>query len=182
MRFKPMMNSLCTNMPYWLRLGMCGRLLLGLLCSGLLSQASLAQQNRPAPTDEPDVSMLRQGAELPAALYESRLLVRALGLTPEQMRRMQDVRRQTGPEMNLARREVFQRRRALNEAIYGEEASEQEVEQRARALADAEATLIQLRARMQYRIRTLLTPEQLRILNELRTAPPGALQRRPPGP
>jgi Spy/CpxP family protein refolding chaperone len=92
---------------------------------------------------------------------------------------MQEVRRQEGPTLNAARREVFRRRQALTEAIYSVETSESLVEQCARDLAAAEANLIQLRARMQYRIRMVLTPDQVRILNELR-ADPGTFQPRAP--
>jgi Spy/CpxP family protein refolding chaperone len=92
---------------------------------------------------------------------------------------MHEVRRQEMPALNAARREVFRRRQALTEAIYSVETSESLVEQCARDLAAAEANLIQLRARMQYRIRMVLTPDQVRILNELR-ADPGTFQPRAP--
>ncbi len=167
-------------MPRLLLTGMFCQLLFGSLWWGVVGGVLMAQQpSRPLPEPDADVAILRQGAELPAALYESRLLVRVLGLTPEQRREMQEVRRQEGPALNAARREVFRRRQALTEAIYSVETSGSSVEQCARELAEAEANLIQLRARMQYRIRMVLTPDQVRILNELR-ADPGTFQPRGP--
>ncbi|OYT71939.1 MAG: hypothetical protein CFK52_06795 [Chloracidobacterium sp. CP2_5A] len=154
---------------------MCG----GLLFWGISGGAGFAQQPaRPMPADDPNVAILRQGAELPAALYESRLLARALQLTPDQMRRMREVRRQEAMAMQAARRKVADCRRLLNDAIYGEETSESIVEQRARELAAAEADLTQLRARMQYRVRAILTAEQVRAFNELRADPRRTLERR----
>lgn len=145
---------------------------------GVAGGLLVAQQpSRPMPEPDAEAVLLRQGGELPAAIYESRLLVRVLGLTPEQRRQMREIRRQEGPALNAARRAVFQCRQALTEAIYGVETSESLVEQRARDLAAAEAELTQLRARMQYHIRTVLTSDQVRILNELR-ADPGTLQPR----
>lgn len=159
-------------MPHLLPTKMFCQLLLGNLWLGVIGGTLVAQQpSRPMPEPDADAAIVRQGAELPAALYESRLLVRVLGLTPEQRRQMQEVRRQEGPTLNAARREVFRRRQALTEAIYSVETSESLVEQCARDLAAAEANLIQLRARMQYRIRMVLTPDQVRILNELRVDP-----------
>ncbi|MCS7079970.1 MAG: periplasmic heavy metal sensor [Chloracidobacterium sp.] len=167
-------------MPQRLRLGVFG----GFLLYGVLVGTAVAQQpSPPPPPDDPDAALLRQETALPAALYESRLLARALGLTPDQVRRMQEVRRQEGPAMQAARRKVVACRRLLNDAIYGEETSDALVDQRARELAAAEAELTQLRARMQYRIRAVLTVEQLRTLNELRAEPrEDFLRRRPERP
>jgi len=163
-------------MPHLLPTKMFCQLLLGNLWLGVIGGTLVAQQpSRPMPEPDADAAIVRQGAELPAAFYESRLLVRVLGLTPEQRRQMQEVRRQEGPTLNAARREVFRRRQALTEAIYSVETSESLVEQCARELAEAEANLTRLRARMQYRIRMVLTPDQVRILNELR-ADPGTFQ------
>lgn len=159
-----------------MRWGVCG----GWLCCAVWSGAAAAQQPPPLPPDEPDVAPPGQETALPTALYESRLLARVLGLTPEQTRRMQEVRRRAGPAMQAARRKVAECRRRLNDAVYGVETSEALVEERARELAAAEAELTQLRARMQYRIRMVLTDEQLRTLNELRAEPPESFPRRRP--
>ncbi len=170
-------------MPCWLPWGMFGGLLFWgmLLFGGMPDGTAFAQQPPPRmPGDDLEAAPLRP-AEMPAtALYESRLLARALRLTPEQARRMQEIRRQEGPAMQSARRQVMAYRRRLNDAIYGEETSEALVEQRARELAAAETELTQLRARLQYRIRAVLTPEQVRVFNELRADPRGTLERRGP--
>ncbi|MGQ9898402.1 MAG: Spy/CpxP family protein refolding chaperone [Acidobacteriota bacterium] len=159
-------------MSRWLPTGMFCQLLFSGLWFGLAGGVLVAQQApRPMPEPDTDVALWRQRRELPADLYESRLLIRVLGLMPEQRRQIQEIRRQEGPTLNAARREVLRRRQALTEALYGTESSESLVEQCARDLASAEANLTQLRARMQYRIRMVLTPDQVRILNELRAEP-----------
>ena len=160
-------------MSRWLRWGLCG----GLLIYGVLPAGAAAQHSPPLPTPQETPVVLGQRPE-PGGLPASRLLARALGLTPEQVRRMQEVRRQESPAIQSAGRKVAVCRRRLNDAIYGLETSEALVEQRARELAAAEADLIQLRARLQYRIRTVLTDEQLRVFNELRTEPPQDVPRR----
>lgn len=164
-------------MRRWLRRGLCGG---GLWCAVWWGTVAAQQPAPPLPPDDPDTVLQRRGAEFPAALYESRLLARVLGLTPDQTRRMQEVRRREGPAMQAARRRVADCRRRLNDAIYGVETNEALVEERARELAAAEAELTQLRARLQYRIRTVLTDEQLRTLNELRADPPESPPRRGP--
>jgi hypothetical protein len=92
-------------MPHLLPTKMFCQLLLGNLWLGVIGGTLVAQQpSRPMPEPDADAAIVRQGAELPAAFYESRLLVRVLGLTPEQRRQMHEVRRQemTNPECSAA--------------------------------------------------------------------------------
>ncbi len=108
--------------------------------------------------------------------YESKLLIRALNLTPEQMGRMRAMQREVGPSLIAAQRIIRQRRIALEDAIFNPETDEAAIEQLAKELAQAEGRALLIRTRMQFQIRQILTPEQLKTFNELRN------EGRPPQP
>lgn len=116
--------------------------------------------------------------------YESKLLIRALNLTPEQMGRMRAMQREVGPSLITAQRIIRQRRAALEDAIFNPEADEAAIEQLAKELAQAEGRALLIRTKMQFQIRQILTPEQLKTFNELRNEgrqpPPNPNGQRPP--
>ncbi|HEX7957438.1 MAG TPA: Spy/CpxP family protein refolding chaperone [Pyrinomonadaceae bacterium] len=95
-------------------------------------------------------------------------LMRLLNLTPEQRRRLREIRAQAEPETRELARRVRLSRRALDEAVYADAADEALVEQRARELAAAQAALVRLRASTELKVRGVLTPEQLRAFRTLR--------------
>ena len=91
-----------------------------------------------------------------------------LGLSPEQLRQIREVRGQHEAEARALGRRVLQARRALDEAIYSDRADEALVEQRAKELAEAQGEATRLRAQVEWRIRRVLTPEQLSALRVMR--------------
>lgn len=91
-----------------------------------------------------------------------------LNLTPEQVGRIREIRETTEPEGRAIARRVNEARRTLNEAIYADVADETLVRARAAELADAQAAATRLRAQVEWRIRNVLTAEQLGKLRELR--------------
>lgn len=95
-------------------------------------------------------------------------LMRALGLTPEQLTKIRMVRQQHQEERRLAGERLRNALRALDSAIYSEDASEAVIEDRAREVAAAQAATIRLRALTELNIRRVLTPEQLDRLREMR--------------
>jgi Spy/CpxP family protein refolding chaperone len=95
-------------------------------------------------------------------------LLRRLGLAPEQLRQLSEIRRQSEPEMRTLMRRLNQARRALDEAIYSDALDEAAVDERARELAAAQNALVHLRAVTELRVRRVLTPEQLQTFRELR--------------
>ena len=103
-------------------------------------QEALAQPRRPR----------RDGANL---------LMR-LNLTPEQLTRLREIRRESEQEARAGARRVNAARRALDEAIYADEVNEAIVEERARELSQAQAALVRLRAQTELRVRRVLTAEQ----------------------
>lgn len=95
-------------------------------------------------------------------------LLRRLNLTPEQVGRIREIRRQSEPEARALLRRINQARRALNEAIYSGQADDALVRERARELAEAQAAATRMRAQVELSIRRVLTDEQLGRLREMR--------------
>jgi Spy/CpxP family protein refolding chaperone len=88
-------------------------------------------------------------------------IIRLLNLTPEQLRRIQEVRRRFGPQLEQARQQVQDRRDALRQATYGETFTPSLLEQRLRELIEAQSELIRLETQLEVEFRNVLTPEQL---------------------
>jgi Spy/CpxP family protein refolding chaperone len=95
-------------------------------------------------------------------------LMRRLNLTAEQRERLREIREQSESDARELTRRVRLARRALEEAIYADGLDESVIEQRARALTDAQAALLRLRMTTELKVRRVLTPEQLRAFRELR--------------
>ncbi len=95
-------------------------------------------------------------------------LLQRLNLTPEQIDQIRGIRRTSESEGHALLRRVSAARRALDEAIYADQADEALVQERARELAEAQAAVTRMRAQVEWRIRNVLTPAQLSTLRELR--------------
>ena len=92
----------------------------------------------------------------------------ALNLSPEQMAKIRAIREHNKVEGQSIRRRVNQAQRALDQAIYSDNANEAEIDQRARELAEAQAAEIRMRATTELNIRRVLTPEQLNTFRTIR--------------
>jgi Spy/CpxP family protein refolding chaperone len=90
----------------------------------------------------------------------------ALGLSPDQVGRIRSILQEKKVERQAITQHLKQAQRALDEAIYSDNATEAVIEQRAREVAEAQAAQIHLRAMTELNIRRVLTPEQL---NKFRT-------------
>jgi Spy/CpxP family protein refolding chaperone len=95
-------------------------------------------------------------------------LIRRLNLTPDQIRRIREIRQENAEEMRNNRIRLMRAQRALDEAIYSDSVDEATVEGRARDLAAAQSSIARLRALTELRIRRLLTSEQLNLLRGMR--------------
>ena len=127
----------------------------------LLAPCAAAQEpGAPPPPQEPGVH--------PEGGGRGGSLMRHLNLTPEQRRRLREIRSQGEPEARGLARRVRLARRALDEAIYADASDEALVEQRVRELSDAQAALLRLRALTELKVGRILTPEQLQAFRELR--------------
>ena len=91
-----------------------------------------------------------------------------LKLTPEQVGKIAEIREQTKEERRLVNQRVRQAQRALEEAIYSDSANEALIETRSRELSTAQAEAVRMRSRMDLKVRSVLTPEQLTTLRSIR--------------
>lgn len=123
----------------------------------LLAASSEAQSPNDVPPGEP-----------PAQASQDNNWKEQLGLTPEQIAKIQAIREQNRTEGQPIRRRVNQAQRALDLAIYSDNVNEAEIEQRARELAEAQAAEVRLRAKTELSIRRVLTPEQLNTFRLIR--------------
>ena len=119
-----------------------------------------------------------------------RRLMQAIGLTPEQRMRMQEIRRNHEDESLAAGRRLRQARQALDRAIMSEPYSEAEVRRATEALAGAQADKIRLDASVRAQVRGVLTPDQVQRFHQLQREMRQQMQQekqqerdsRPPGP
>lgn len=95
-------------------------------------------------------------------------LLARLNLSPEQLAQIRTIRRETEPEGRLLTRRLREARRALNEAIYSDNADDALVGARLDEFTSAQAALARLHALTELKVRRVLTPEQLGILRDLR--------------
>ncbi|MDQ4120011.1 MAG: Spy/CpxP family protein refolding chaperone [Acidobacteriota bacterium] len=97
-----------------------------------------------------------------------RQLIRLLNLSPEQIEQIRAINQETREQIRQAVQKQREARRALDLAIYADNPNAAEVEQRTRAFGEVQAEVSRLRARTEFRIRQVLTPEQLARFRELR--------------
>ena len=95
-------------------------------------------------------------------------LIARLNLTPDQVRRIREIRQQNAEEMRTARQRMARAQDALDEAIYADSVDEAAIEVNVREFAAAQTAVARLRALTELRIRRLLTPEQLNLLRGFR--------------
>lgn len=129
-----------------------------LLSIALLSSAVLvaAQENQIAP-QQTQTSQTGLGGDP----------IRQLNLTAEQAEKIRAIRVQNKDERIAVNQRLRQARRAMNDAIAGDDPSEELIGQRARELGEAQVAVTRMNAITQLRIRRVLTPDQLTKLRAL---------------
>ena len=90
-----------------------------------------------------------------------RRLMQAIGLTPEQHQRMQEIRRGHEDEAITTGRRLRQARQALDRAIMSEPYNEAAVRQSTEELVAAQADKIRLESRIRAQVRGVLTSDQV---------------------
>lgn len=95
-------------------------------------------------------------------------LLQQLNLAPEQVQQLRRINQETREQIRAANQRQREARRALDAAIYAENPSREEVERLTRELSQAQAEMLKLRTGVEFRIRQILTPEQLARFRELR--------------
>jgi Spy/CpxP family protein refolding chaperone len=94
-------------------------------------------------------------------------VMQAIGLTPAQRMRIQEIRRSHDDDLISAGRRLRQARQALDRAIMSETYSEPEVRRATEALAAAQADKIRLDANVRSQVRGVLTADQVQRFHQL---------------
>ena len=90
-----------------------------------------------------------------------------LNFTPEQIQKWRAMNMELREQEIAGNQKLFQARRALADAMESPNPNEEVIKQRAKELADARSTMIQLQALRQARMLQILTPEQRVKLREI---------------
>lgn len=94
-------------------------------------------------------------------------LMQAIGLSPAQRMRMQEIRRSHEDELAAAGRRLRQSRQALDRAIMSETYNEADVRRATEALAAAQADKIRIDSTVRAQVRGILTPDQVQRFHQL---------------
>ncbi len=146
-----------------------------LTVNSTFAQARRLKQNEPRTplaTQEPPLRPNAAAKRIDSILaggFQARLLARVLKLTDEQVLRMRQIRRRSAEEYIVLEAQIRTKRNALDKAIFAPTFNEEEVRQLATELARMEGQRVIMKTRIQSQIRQILTPEQIRILSELRS-------------
>ncbi len=106
----------------------------------------------------------------PNALKRQQLqqrVMQAIGLTPAQRMRIQEIRRSHDDDVIAAGRRIRQARQALDRAIMNESYDESEVRRATEALAGAQADKIRLDSNVRSQVRGVLTADQVQRFHQL---------------
>lgn len=136
-------------------------LLPGFSCAPVRAQSDADAAATPTPQDD-------NGQSANARNMRRRDPLRALNLTPDQLQQIRAIRQESKDEWRAARQRLAAAHRALDEAIYSDDVNEALVEERAREVGVAQASVVRLRSLTELKIRRLLTPEQLNTLRLMR--------------
>ena len=93
-------------------------------------------------------------------------VMQAIGLTPAQRMRMQEIRRSHDDDVIAAGRRIRQARLALDRAIMNETYSESEVRRATEALAAAQTDKIRLDSNVRSQVRGVLTSDQVQRFHQ----------------
>lgn len=94
-------------------------------------------------------------------------VLRQIGVTPEQLTRMDAVRQSHDDELVAMGRRIRQSRRALNQAIMSDHFDQAEVDRAAEDLGNAQKAQVLLNAKIRAEQRQILTPEQVTRMKAL---------------
>lgn len=136
-----------------------------LLAAGAIRAQQEERQPEPPPQQSPNS---RAAAFARRQLAKRPGLLRLLNLSREQIEQIRAINFETRTITRAANQRQRQARRLLDAAIYADAPSQAEVEQRARELAEAQSEAVKLRAVVEFRVRQILTNEQLIRFRQLR--------------
>lgn len=95
-------------------------------------------------------------------------LIQQLNLTRDQIQQIRAINRETSESRRNANQRQAQARQNLDSAIYAAEPNQADVNEKLRELTEAQVALTTVRVQNEFRIRQILSPEQLTKFIELR--------------
>lgn len=122
----------------------------------LLSIAALAQEETPQPAP----ANVRPNQQI--------RIMRELNLTPDQVQQIRKINVERKPLMQQAQMKLRQANRALDAAIYADDANEELIRERVKEVSLAQAEVTRIKTFTEVLIRKVLSPEQLVKFRELR--------------
>lgn len=108
-------------------------------------------------------------------------VLRRLGLSPEQMEQVRKVNQEKRGAVESAARRLREASRLLDEAVYADVADEATVNARLAEVQAAQSELSKIRTSMEFQIRRVLNPEQLKLFREMRRKDGARPSERPEG-
>jgi Spy/CpxP family protein refolding chaperone len=115
----------------------------------------------------PSVAVAQEPDQQPAEAPSADPLA-PLNLSPEQQQKLRAINVQNRDERTRVNRRLKLAQLALEETLDADSPGQEVVEQRIRELASAQADSIRMRVMTELQIRSVLTPDQLRIWREMR--------------
>jgi Spy/CpxP family protein refolding chaperone len=134
-----------------------GRLLTLIALLGVLSASPLYGQTAQQQPGAPETQQGGVGGDP----------IRQLNLTPEQREQIRSIREHNKEERAAINQRVRDSNLALEEALNSDNPDEAVIEQRVRAVGEAQASAMRMRILTEVRIRRVLTVEQRKILKTL---------------
>lgn len=95
-------------------------------------------------------------------------LIQELGLSQAQVGEIREIRRRTALSLGQARQNFQQAKKELDEAIYADSVSEEDLRLKLRRVSETQAEITKAQALREYAVRKVLRPEQLNRFRELR--------------
>src|SRR6266404_1928795 len=95
-------------------------------------------------------------------------LLRELSLTPDQFQQIRRLNAERKPRMDEAQKRLKESNQALDEAIYSDQVSDQDFQDKLKAFQQAQAEVVRIRFHGELAVRKILTPDQLSKFRELR--------------
>ncbi len=149
-------------------------IVLGITSFGGSTQGQVRRINRVPPgqrgINRPPLGVGQPGRNNPNLIRKQQLqrrVMEAIGLTPGQRTRIQEIRRSHDDDVISAGRRIRQARQTLDRAIMNETYNEGEVRRATEALAAAQADKIRLDANVRSQVRGVLTADQVQRFHQL---------------
>lgn len=95
-------------------------------------------------------------------------LFEQLGLSREQIQQIRRINQEKQPLMREAQEKLREANRALDAAIYADNANEEEIKTRLTNAQTAQAEVVRIRTSIEFEVRKVLTTEQLAKFRQLR--------------